>query len=143
MRRYRLVSIERREGLKLDEVRLQLSARVAHHADAHLHEHRQRRSIRHAVMRRNGRVGRPAVLWIIHKLQDQITAILRHLVEQSFGYKAGRLRDAEADVRTAGLIQMVEELAVLLRSEVAVELLAQSRDHPQASIRNRPFSMIC
>src|SRR5208282_3153493 len=82
-------------------------------------------------------------LRIVNQLRNQFAAVLRHSVEQQLRNEARSLGNAKANVGAAGLVQRLQELSVLFGRVVAVEFLAQHGNHAQASIRKRPFSMIC
>src|SRR5580704_4073947 len=64
----RLVSVEGREGLQLDELWLKLAAWVAHQPKVYLDEHWQRRLIRDVVLGGDRRVGGAAVIGIVDEL---------------------------------------------------------------------------
>ena len=59
-----------------------------------------------------------AVLGIVDQLQDQVTAVFRHLVDQRAGNEARRLGDAEADMRSAVASRLAEKLLVFLGREI-------------------------
>ncbi len=93
----RLVPVEGREGLQLDQPGLELALCVAHQAKVDLQEHRTRRLVGDVILRGDGDVGRAAVFRIVHQLQNQVPAILRHLVEQRFRKEAGSFGDTEGN----------------------------------------------
>ena len=143
LRRHRLVSVERRKGLQLDELGFQPAFAVANQSEVHLHKHRSRRFVGNVVFRRDRLVGNAQILRAGQQLHDQLPAVLRHLLEQCLRYEDRCLGDAKAYGRATGFGQRVQKALVLLGSVVPVELLAQCGDHAYASIRKRPFSMIC
>ena len=65
-----LISVERREGLQLDQLRLQFAPGVAHQAEVHLHEHGQRSFVGNVILRRDRRVGGAAIFGIVHQLRN-------------------------------------------------------------------------
>ncbi len=62
---------------------------------------------------------------------------------RALGKKQGVSETRNAMGVPALVVKLLEELLVFLREKVTVECLAQSGNHGQSSIRNRPFSMIC
>jgi hypothetical protein len=94
-----LISVEGREGLQLDQLRLKLAIGVAHQPKIHLHEHRQRSSL--GTLYSGGMLTSEARRYsgLFTSCATQFTAIFRHAIEQLAGDETRRLRDAKVDVR--------------------------------------------
>src|SRR5215470_1217957 len=96
-----LIRVQRREGLQLDQLRLQFAGRVTHESEVDLNEHRVRNFVWHAELRRDRRLRSTQVLGIVDKLVDKRSAVNGHPLNERRREETRGLAECERNVHSA------------------------------------------